>query len=164
MKILATAAGLVLAFVFTLSGCTTHDIKEGPAPGVRVEGAEFARLRMNSVAILDRDLQNWYVYEMPIGKKLVEHGKAGKIAVERTDSRRTATGTLETYALLRNRTNHDLQIEGRVQFFDQSEAPVEGPTTWQRLMLPANSVATYKEFSTLVDGINYYYIEIREGR
>ena len=66
--------------------------------------------------------------------------------------------------MIRNRTDFPLQIEGRVQFFDESKAPVEGPTAWQRVFLPPQSVATYKESSTNVYDIGYYYIEIREGR
>lgn len=146
-------------------GCTVLKVTEGPAPGVRVESPEapYAGIRMNSVAILDKSLQKWYVYENSItGTK--EYGKVGKIAVESTGSRRTPTGTLEVWAVLRNRTDHDLQVEGRVQFFDSNRSPVEGPTAWQRIMLPPNSVTTYKEFSTKVRNISYYYIEIREGR
>jgi hypothetical protein len=31
-------------------------------------------------------------------------------------------------------------------------------------MLPPQAVATYRDFSTKVEEVNYYYIEIREGR
>ncbi len=164
MKLFFYALTLILISAF-FSGCTTTSIQEGPFPGMRVDSPTpySAGIRMNAVAILDRELQNWYVYEKTLTGS-VEHGKVGKIAVESTGARRSPTGTLETWAVLRNRTDYDLQIEGRVQFFDKDKAPVEGPTAWQRVFLPANGVSNYKEFSTNVMDIGYYYIEIREGR
>ena len=148
-----TCAVLLILF----AGCTKVDVREGPAPGVRVDDvrASQAGIKYNSVAIVDKSLQQWY------GK---DKEKKSKIAIESTDSRRTPTGTLEAWAVIRNRTDFPLQIEGRVQFFDESKAPVEGPTAWQRVFLPPQSVATYKESSTNVYDIGYYYIEIREGR
>lgn len=130
---------LAVLVAVNFSGCTTM---EGPTPGSRVDAIE---IKMNSVGILDKSLQK-------------------KIAVESTGSRRTPTGTLEVWNVLRNRTNYQLQLEGRVQFFDKDKAPVEGPTAWQRLILSPNSVLSYKEFSTNVMDIAYYYVEIREGR
>lgn len=162
----------ILLYAFTLvfmaagfSGCTTTLIEEGPFPGMKADSPSpySAGIRMNSVAILDRELQNWYVYEKTlIGS--VEHGKKGKIAVESTGARRSPTGTVEAWAVLRNRTDYNLQLEGRVQFFDKNKAPVEGPTAWQRVFLPANAVSNYKELSTNVMDVGFYYIEIREGR
>ncbi|MEN8190702.1 MAG: hypothetical protein ABFS19_12725 [Thermodesulfobacteriota bacterium] len=134
---------------------------EGPAPGMKAERF-YAGIRMNSVAILDRSLQKWYVVQQN-GRNVAEHGKVGKIAVEKTGVSRTATNTLQVYTVLRNRTNYPLQVQARVQFFDQSEVPIEGPSSWQRLMLDPQSVVAYKEFSTRTD-CHFYYIEIREGR
>lgn len=168
--ILLSAGAVLLIF----SGCgvtTTHtstattQIVEGPSPGVRVENSPggIAQVRMNSVAILDDSLQRWYVYENSVtGVK--EHGKIGKIAVESTNTRRTPTNTIEAWALFRNRTDYDLQIQCRVQFFDYMKAPLEDPSAWKRIYLPANSVASYKESSIGVHDIGYYYIEVREGR
>jgi len=152
-------------FCLAGSGCQNTMIHEGPAPGMRVDNPTgySAGIRMNSVAILDDSLQQWYVFENSATGS-IEHGKKGKIAVEMTSSRRSPTGTLEVWAVLRNRTDHDLQVQGRVQFFDQQKAPMEGPTPWKRIMMSANSVASYKEFSTNIHNIAYYYIEIREGR
>ena len=151
--------GVVAAGALASVACKTEtvDVREGPAPGVRVRSdmAPDATLRMDSVVILDRSLQDW---------KGGDGRKRGKIAVEKTDARRTETGTVEAWAILRNRTDHPLQIEGRTQFFDESQAPLEGPSAWQRVQLPPNSVATYRENSTNTDRVKHYYIEIREGR
>ncbi len=145
--------------VAALSGCsrTAVYVPEGPGPGVKVESelAPYATVRMNTVNILDKSLEDW---------QGGEKGKKGKIAVESTNARRTPSGTVEVWTVLRNRTDFPLQIEGRTQFFDRDQAPVEGPSAWKRVFLPPNSVATYKETSTKVMEIGYYYIEIREGR
>ena len=153
----AVLTALTAAAAALLPACETVNVREGPAPGVRVQDplAPYATVRMNSVAIVDKSLQNWHGDES---------GKRSKIAVEGTNAKRTATGTLQVWAMLRNRTDHPLQIEGRAQFFDESQAPLEGPTAWQRVSLPANSVATYRENSTHTDRVAYYYIEVREGR
>jgi len=98
------------------------------------------------------------------GVSIVDDGIAAKLAVQSSDSRRSETGTLEVWAHLRNRTDHALQIEGRVQFFDSEKRPIEGPSAWKRMYLDPNTMATFSEFSTRADGVAYYYIELREGR
>jgi hypothetical protein len=147
--------------IAVLAGCTEY-IKEGASPGIRVED-ELVKMRMNSVAVLDRELQVTYVHENGLNGHR-EYGHASKIAVESSGGRRTPTGTSEVWAILRNRTNFPLQLECNVQFFEKSGAPVEGPTAWQRIVLSPNAVSTYKEFSTSsVNGLDYY-IQVREGR
>lgn len=149
---------LLLVAVLSCNGCTRkYVVKEGAAPGVRIRDpqAPQTQIRWNSVVIIDDSLQDWQ--GSPKEKK-------GKIAVENTNARRTPTGTVEVWAVLRNRTDYPLQIEGRTHFFDKNYAPVEGPTAWQRVYLSPNSVAVYREFSTNVMDIGYYYVEIREGR
>ncbi len=137
--------------IVVLAGCKTVDVSEGASPGIRINDAEApnARIIMDTAVILDKSLQN---------------GRAGKLAIESTGARRTATGTLEAYAVIRNRTDYPLQVEGRVQFFDGMNVPVEGPTGWQRIYLDPQAVGAYKELSARVNDIAHYYIEIREGR
>ena len=158
---LSTVACLGVMALSVLAGCV-QSVKEGASPGIHVDD-EMVKVRMNSVVILDRDLQVTYVNENSMtGTK--EYGHASKIAVESSGARRTPTGTAEVWTLLRNRTNFPQQLECNVQFFDKSGMPVEGPTAWQRLVLPPNGVGSYKEFSTnTIEGVNYY-IQIREGR
>lgn len=126
-------------------------VNEGPSPGMRVDDprAPHATIQYDRVVILDDSLQN---------------RRGGKLAIENQGARRTATGTLEVYAVIRNRTDYPLQVEGRVQFFDQDRVPVEGPTAWQRVYLQPNSVSTWRDASTRVHDVAHYYVEIREGR
>ncbi|MFQ5417322.1 MAG: hypothetical protein ACE5FL_09780 [Myxococcota bacterium] len=147
----------VVAVALALAACANR-LAEGPTTGGRVDPslAPNAEIRLNTVAIVDKSLQR--DREGYFGTRRV-----GKIAVEATDSRRTPTGTLEVWATLRNRTNFDLQIEGRTTFFDGRKVPIETPTTWRRVFLPANSIGSYSELSTGVE-VAYYYIEVREAR
>lgn len=134
-----------------LAGCQVPPVTEGPAPGIRVldDRAPNARLNLDTVVILDKSLQT---------------GKVGKLAVERSLGRRTATQTLEVIAVIRNRTDYPQQIEGRTQFYDAAGVPIEGPTAWQRLILDPQSINTYREFSTRTADVAHYYVEIREAR
>jgi hypothetical protein len=149
---------LLLAVVGTaLTGCeSTSKIRdEGATPGVsvRADDAPNARISMNSVNIIDKGLQ-----------RLVDGNKyVGKIAIENHGTRRTETNTLEVYVVIRNRTDYNLMIEGRIQFYDRDQVPIEGPTAWQRVNLAQNGVSAYKEFSTNYD-VGFYYVEIREAR
>lgn len=121
--------------------------------GQRVDSdrAPDARIHLNQVVILDRSLQD-------TGRR------GGKIAVERHGATRTNRGALEPYATFRNRTDYTQQLECRVQFFGSQEEPVEGPSAWQRIIIPPLGVATYKETSLASNNVDYYYVEVREGR
>lgn len=139
-------------FACALTGCMQNNyLKEGPAPGVNVNSpnAPYARLNLNTAVILDRSLQN---------------ENSGKLAIESTNSRRTATDTLEAFAVIRNRTNYPQVIEGRVQFFDAAGVPIEGPSAWKRVFLDPNAISAYREFSVRTADVAAYYIEIREAR
>lgn len=152
MKLKGLVSVLLAGSALLLSGCNQQMIREGAAPGVRVDDASapYARPQMNTVVILDPALQ--------------QINGPGKIAVESTGARRTPTGTLEVWALLRNRTDYPLQVEGRTNFFDADQAPTDLPTAWKRIYLPPRSIAKYSGASVGVQGITYYMVELREGR
>ena len=175
MERIILSISIFVSAVCLFAGCTTVvKVPEGASPGVQVRDsmAPHAKIRMNSVVILDKSLQQWdsnrveyqpawlsiFSYNNP------ENEKYSKIAVEGTNARRSPTGTVEVWATFRNRIDYPLTIECRSHFFDRQEAPVEGPTAWQRVYLPQQSIGTYKEFSTNVMDVGYYYIEVREAR
>jgi hypothetical protein len=136
---------LCLFALALLSACKSeYVVPEGPVQAQTVPHP-LAQAKLNNVGFLDPSFKN-------------------KIAVERQGARRTESGTLEVWVTIRNRTDHPHQVEGRVQFFDADQAPTEGPSAWKRVHLPPNGTQTWKEFSTQVDGIEYYYVEMREGR
>lgn len=142
---------LLLAASMSMMACSGIDRNEGPSPAIRIadERAPNQRLNLDTVVILDKSLQD---------------RKSGKLAVENSGARRTASGTVEAYAVIRNRTDHPLQIEARTQFFDSLGIPLEAPSQWQRIYLDPQSVNGYRELSTGTVEVAHYYIEIREGR
>ncbi len=151
MKVAIAVAGMLM-----LAGCVTPRLSEGPSPGTRVRSniAPNARVSMDTVQIIDRDLQ-----------RTDGRGRTtGKLAVEATDSERSGSGTLEVWATIRNRTDYPLQIEARVQFFDEAEAPMEGPSAWKRIHLPPNGTGIYRERSLGVERIAHYYVEVQEAQ
>lgn len=150
--------------LFLFSGCLERITQEGATTGEAVmhKSGQSVGMVMNSVAILDKSLQKVEIYEERFNG-LLHHTSVGKIAVESSGAKRNETGTLKVWTVLRNRTDHNLQVEARVQFFDQEKVPVEGPSSWQRIVLPANSISTYKENSLGTSELKFYYIEVREG-
>jgi hypothetical protein len=150
-----------------LIGCPNPE-RVGPAPGTRIDhpSQPHAGIRYNGVAIIDKSLQDW---SHPKNKFILwdtdeSNKNYGLISVDSTNSRRTETGTLEAWAVLQNRTNSPLQIEGRITFFDKDKVSCEAPTAWQKVFLQPNSLEKYGDFSTKTQEVSYYYIEIREGR
>ena len=65
--------------------------------------------------------------------------------------------------MIRNRTDYDLQIEGKALFFDANQAPLMDESMWRRVFVPANGTAIYKETS-LNNRAEYFLVELREGR
>lgn len=149
MKILPLT--LVFAASLVTVACSGIDKNEGPRPAIRIadERAPNQRLNLDTVVILDKSLQD---------------RKSGKLAVENSGARRTASGTVEAFAVIRNRTDYPLQIEGRTQFFDALGIPTGTPSQWQRIYLDPQSINGYREQSTGTSEVAHYYIEIREGR
>ncbi len=161
---------LLLSAFLLLSGCNkirfNEEVQtEGATPGIRVTDKRLphARLLFNTVSIIDPNLQRRIPNEERDKLSVRNKNYTGRIAVENQGGRRSSTGTLEVYVVLRNRTTEPIQIEARSTFFDAQRLPIDGPTAWRRLYLPQNSFATYKELSTRVQASNYL-IEVREGR
>lgn len=152
-RLFLTAA---LAVAALLAGCETTNY-EGAMQGQQINSADApnARINLNTVAILDRELQ-----DVPG----MTTRRAGKIAVERHGGVRLQTGGMEVYTTFRNRTDYPQQLECRVSFFGAQQEPVEDPSAWQRIQLPPLGTATYRSSSKGFNNIEYYYIEVREGR
>ena len=123
------------------AGCKTRErtvINEGPSVGLKVDQVA-PEMRYNQVSFLDP-------------------GYNQKVAVESTGANRTATNTLEVFAVFRNRTQYDQQFQVRTQYFNADRSPYEGPNEWQTIFLPANGTQTYRTYSRGV-GAAFYYIE-----
>lgn len=130
----------VLAFVLIGSGCAT-EIVEGQRPGQYVPQAS---IQMNSAGFATLYL-------------------ADKVAIERNAWSRSATGTVQVVAMLRNRTDYPQVIELQTMFFDQNKMPLGNPSTWEKVFLQPQAFANYSCLSTDVDAA-YFYVQIREAK
>lgn len=85
-----------------------------------------------------------------------------KLQVTPVLTRRLPSGAVEVLAQVVNCSEGPLQVEGRTQFFDQADHPLQPISDWRQLDLPPGSFETYQEFS--VDGktVTSYGIELRE--
>lgn len=140
---LTAAAGLFTAGCTSLPSSST-ELTERTAP-----------MEYNTVVFTDYDLSRTWK------EGIRGSGETYRLSVENHGRRRTETGTTEVYAVLRNHTDYDYQIEARTQFFDQDGVPVDARATWQRSTIPANSVSAYKELSTGTQPLQYR-VEVRE--
>ncbi|WP_297792677.1 YcfL family protein [uncultured Marinobacter sp.] len=139
---MTAAAGLLVAGCSSIPSDSTK-LTERTAP-----------VEYNTVVFTDYDLSRTW------GGGIMGSGKTYRLSVINHGRRRTETGTTEVYAVLRNHTDHDYQIEARTQFFDQDGVPVDARPTWQRSTIPANSVSSYKELSTGTQPLQYR-VEVR---
>jgi len=133
-----------------VGGCA-HQSTEGAMPGTKIESAiaPNATIHDNQVVFIDRDLQS---------------DQGSKVAIEQQGPLLGADGGLSgVFIVFRNRTQTTLQVECRVQFFGVNHEPVEGPSAWQRVILPPLGVGNYKETSLGTTNHAFYYVEVREG-
>ena len=101
---------------------------------------------------------------MPLNSvNITDVGITNKVLVQAVRARRMETGTVEVWSRMVNCTDFPLQVEGRVQFMDKSQAPIEPVSAWRRLHLPPRTTAVYSEKSTETEKAETYLIELREG-
>lgn len=134
-----TRLAVLMLVVATAGGCRSNAVNEGAFAGTRHTRYE---IQMNNVGVLSEWL-------------------AQRIAVEESNSARSATNTLEVWAQLRNRIQGSYQITARTHFYGPDRRPLE-TTGWTTIHLQPLGVATYTT-SSLNDNALYYYIELREG-
>lgn len=148
---------LTLCGVLMLSGCgsTSSSGYSDTHPVQRTQP-----LQMNSFSFIDHGLNRTYITKSLFGEK---SNTTVKVTIESSGVRNTPTGTIEVWAMLRNRTDHDLQIEGMTSFFDNGQAPLDDRSAWKRVYIPANGTALYKE-SSLSNLAQHFMVELREGR
>lgn len=115
-------------------------------------------LNLNKVIFVDHALNRVELNE----KKNTRH-QTIKVSLQKAGARRSPTSSLEIWSVLKNHTDYDLQVEGRALFFDADEVPMDDQSAWKRMYIPANSFATYREFS-ISPQASYFIIELREGR
>lgn len=117
-------------------------------------------LTLNRVIFVDHELNRVVLKEGFFNE--TKH-QTLKVSLQKAGARRSPTDSLEVWSVLKNHTDYNLQVEGRATFFDADEVPLGDQTAWKRMYIPANSFATYREFS-MSPMASYFIIELREGR
>lgn len=113
--------------------------------------------KMNTVNIIDKNLQRTFVLESG------QTHTSGKIGVEGAGQKVTATQTREVWVRLRNLTDYPQNILVRTTWYDQQEAPVDGPSAWNRISLGQNAGEIYRTQSISMDAA-FFFVEIQEVR
>ncbi|CUA86714.1 hypothetical protein [Pseudidiomarina woesei] len=152
-----TRLALASALVLTLAACgtTTQNGYTGANPVQRTITNE-----LNTIVFIDHNLNRTDITKTIFGEKV---SNTVKVTLDRSGMSNTATGQLEVWTMIRNRTDYDLQIEGKALFFDANQAPLMDESMWRRVYVPANGTAIYKETS-LNSQAEYFLVELREGR
>jgi hypothetical protein len=88
---------------------------------------------------------------------------AGMVLVQYTGAQRMPTGTIEVTTRMVNCTDYPLVIEGRTNFFDEGQRPVEPVSAWQKVHLPPRSVGHYSEMSIDTKRVQTYLTELRSA-
>lgn len=147
---------LVASLAMILAACgSTQNGYSGSHPVQRTSTNE-----LNSIVFIDHSLNRTDITQTPFGEKVRD---TVKVTLDRSGITNTATGQLEVWTMIRNRTDYDLQIEGKALFFDANQAPLMDESMWRRVYVPANGTAIYKETS-LNNNAQYFLVELREGR
>lgn len=148
----------VAVMVLTLAACqstTTQNGYSGANPVQRTTTND-----LNTIVFIDHNLNRTDITQTAFGERVVE---TVKVTLDRSGMSNTATGQLEVWTMIRNRTDYDLQIEGKAMFFDANKAPLMDESMWRRVYVPANGTAIYKETS-MNNRAQYFLVELREGR
>lgn len=159
--LVATLGGLLLG----LAGCQTTQVVSAPIEPQPIcdFNAQMAQRQAPAPAAVPQ--QPAVMTPMPLNSvNITDYGITNKVMVESTNARRSPTGTVEVWARLLNCTDFPLQVEGRTHFLDEGRAPAEDVSAWNRVHLPPRSYAVYRESSTSVQAVRYYYVEVREGK
>ncbi|MBF0130955.1 MAG: hypothetical protein HQL33_13295 [Alphaproteobacteria bacterium] len=103
--------------------------------------------------------------EMPLNSvSITDSAIINKVYVRSISARRTPAGTVEVWSQVQNCTDFPLHAEARTQFYDGSQYPSEPVSAWKRIYLDPRTSNTYREFSTGTKSVNFYMVEMREGR
>lgn len=155
------AAVITGVAAITLAGCASNNPDINPNNyGGSHPVQRTADMKMDTIVFIDHELNRTDIRKTFMQETLID---TVKVTVESSGVRKTAAGTLEVWAVLRNRTDYDLQAEGKTQFYDGGKAPLTDQSAWKRVYLPANGTSVYRETS-LNQMAEHFIVEVREGR
>ena len=129
------------------------------AAGMLGSAACAARSDPMAAALAERNVN----YEVPMNTAVfLDDGLQKVVTVERTSAGRNAANGLTVVAMLRNRSDGQMKLSARTQFFGSSKQIIES-TAWTHLFLDRRGLGSY-ETSATNPSAAYYHIEIAYGR
>jgi len=153
-------AALALA-ALTVAACSSK-IEPGPTCDFRAYKNELEQAEQQGPVMVAQTPGS--ITDIPLNAvNITDRRITNKVLVQATNAKRLEDGQVQVYTRMVNCTDYALQVEGRTHFLDETQAPVEQPTAWQRVYLPPHTIGTYQTTSTKQQAVDTYYIELREG-
>lgn len=160
MQKIVFAAAALAGLAAALAGCT--QVQE-PAPVCNMAGISAQRQLVALPAAAPGEPSP--LMEMPLNSvSITDYTIINKLYVRQVTAQRTPTGTVRVIGQIINCTDYPLNIEGRTQFYDQTQVPSEPVSAWKRLNLAPRSTNTYSESSLGDKNVQYYMVEVKETR
>lgn len=158
MKKIAVALGL--CSLAALAGCA--QVQE-PAPICNMAGINAQRQLVALPAAAPGEPSP--LLEMPLNSvSITDFNVINKLFVRSVGAQRNPTGTVKVHSQIVNCTDYPLNVEARIQFYDQGQAPSEPVSAWKRLSFAPRTSNTYSENSIGAKNVQYYMVELRETR
>ncbi len=89
---------------------------------------------------------------------------ANRVMVQAMRASRTPTDTVQLHARLLNCSGTPLELQARVNFLLESQAPAEPASAWRSVVIQPGAMATYTELSLGGSEIAHYLVEIGLAR
>jgi hypothetical protein len=93
----------------------------------------------------------------------VEDQIAVNLSIDSSGISSNHAGYQTAWAVFRNHTDYEYAIDVRAQFFDRSQMMLPDVTKWQRVYIPANSLARYAQLS-IDDRTFHFRLEVRSTK
>lgn len=136
---------------------TTNAESQYPIPANQEAAIQSAKPQMNTVNIIDKNLQNTHVYRN--GDTVT----TGKLAIEGAGQDVLESGRRQVWVQLRNLTDYSQNILVRTTWYSESGRPVDGPNAWTRISLSQNAGEIY-ESASISRKSSAFMVEVQEVR
>jgi len=120
-------------------------VVKGPALVGEEYGLLLAPIPLDSVVFLDTSTAN-------------------QVLVQAMRASRTPTDTVQLHARLFNCSRAPLEVQARVNFLLENQAPAEPVSAWRAVIIQPGSMATYTELSLGGSEVAHYLVEIGLAR
>lgn len=102
-------------------------------------------------------------YQIPMNTAVfLDEGLQKAVSVENTSAGRSPSNSLTVAATLRNRSDDQMKLSARTQFFGANKQMLES-TGWTHLFLDRRAIGSYETAATN-PGAAFYHIELAYGR